>query len=114
MEASEMNHLISALVSRAAIGTDNVITATYTVRDGSGRWVSKVGDFGVVKLEKSKEGISFTVQDVINKNKIQITDEHIVAIDGMEPSRYADVYNLNADGSDKKIGKKRGRKPKQR
>lgn len=109
-----MNQLISALIDRSAIGTDNVVTATYTVRDGSGRSVRRIGDFGVVSFEKEGEHISFTLQHVIDKNRIMVDDENIVAIDGMDPSRYAEVYDLNADGSAKKLGKKRGRKPKQR
>jgi hypothetical protein len=40
--------------------------------------------------------------------------EAIVEIDGMDPYRFASVYNIKADGADAKIGKRRGRKPKDR
>ena len=107
-----MNKLISALIEHQAIGSDNVVTASYTVRDGVGRFVKKVGTFGIVSFEKYGDTINFTLQDVIEKNKIQVDDESILAIDGMDIGRYADVYNLNSDGTSKKLGKKRGRKPK--
>lgn len=47
-----------------------------------------------------------------NKRRHLIKIEHIESVDGMEPSRFAAVYNIKADGSAKAIGKKRGRKPK--
>jgi len=36
----------------------------------------------------------------------------VTAIDGMKPERLARVYNIKADGTAAKTGKKRGRKPK--
>ena len=49
---------------------------------------------------------------LIGKLAITVLANDIVALDGMKPERYVDVYNINPDGSDKSIGKKRGRKPK--
>lgn len=109
-----MNEVISALVEKHAITKDNVITASYTVRDGSGRYLRKVGDFGIVSFERKDDNISFTLQHIVEKNRVCVDDDQVIAIDGMDPMRFADVYDINADGSDKKIGKKRGRKPKQR
>ena len=37
----------------------------------------------------------------------------IISIDGMNPIRYAETYDICLDGSIKKQGKKRGRKSKQ-
>ena len=107
-----MNQLISALVDRHVISGDNVITASYTVQDSVGRTLKKVGNFGLINVEKSDENIQFTLQHVLEKKKIKVNDEAIIAIDGMDIRRYADVYDINSDGSNKKIGKKRGRKPK--
>lgn len=109
-----MNQLISALVDKQAITTDNVITANYTVRDGSGRSTQRTGEFGIVRFEKMGDEIMFTLKHIVEKNQVMINDDHILAIDGMPPCRYADVYDINLDGSDKKTGKKRGRKPKAR
>ena len=44
--------------------------------------------------------------------KIQARD--IFEIDGMTPNRIADSFGLKTDGSSKTVGKKRGRKPKNR
>lgn len=38
--------------------------------------------------------------------------DDLEAIDGMDLARFARVYNVKADGSSAKLGKKRGRKPK--
>jgi hypothetical protein len=107
-----MNQLISALYDRSAIGTDNVVTANYTLRDGTGKRTKKVGNFGVLAVEKVTDHINFILQHVTDKHRVVVSDDQILAIDGMDPCRYADVYDLNADGSMKKVGKKRGRKPK--
>jgi hypothetical protein len=107
-----MNLLISALYDRSAIGTDNVITASYTLRDGSGKRTKKVGDFGVLSIDRTDSHINFALQHMIDKHRVTVSDDQILAIDGMVPSRYADVYDLNLDGTVKKVGKKRGRKPK--
>lgn len=107
-----MNKLIVALVEHNAISKDNVVTATYTVTDGVGRKLKRTGNFGIVQFEQTDTNVNFTLQHVVEKNKIKVNDDSIIAIDGMDIKRYADVYNINADGSDKKLGKKRGRKPK--
>jgi hypothetical protein len=109
-----MNQLISALVDNHAITKDNVITASYTIRTVSGRCTKRVGDFGIVGFERNDDCINFTLQHIIEKNQIRIDDGSIIAIDGMDLGRYADVYNINEDGTHKKLGKKRGRKPKVR
>lgn len=107
-----MNQLISALVDRHVITGDNVVTASYTVQDSVGRTLKKVGNFGVVTVEKVEDAIQFTLQHVVEKNKVKVTEDSIIAIDGMDIRRYAEVYDINEDGSNKKTGKKRGRKPK--
>ncbi len=107
-----MNQLISALYERSVIGTDNVITANYTLKDSGGKKTNKTGDFGVISVEKDSDRINFVLQHVIDKHQVIVSDDQILAIDGMDLCRYADVYDINSDGSGKKVGKKRGRKPK--
>lgn len=107
-----MNQIISALLDRRAITSDNVITASYTVIDSLGRSLKRVGNFSIVNFEQTNTNINFTLVHVVEKRKIKINDDNILAIDGMDLKRYADVYDINADGSNKRIGKKRGRKPK--
>lgn len=45
--------------------------------------------------------------------KYQMEFDDLESIDGMPIDRYARVYNIKADGSRAKTGKKRGRKPKE-
>lgn len=106
-----MNQIISALIDKNAFGKDNVVTATYTVAE-AGRIVTKVGEFGIVDIDREEDSINLTVKHIVEKNQIVINDDQITAIDGMEITRYADVYDIDVTGKNKKIGKKRGRKPK--
>lgn len=108
-----MNQIICALLDKNAIGRDNVVTATYTVSE-LGKTIKKIGDFGIVNINRQEDHIDLTVRHIIEKNQIVINDEQITAIDGMDLRRYADVYDINFDGSSKKTGKKRGRKPKRK
>lgn len=107
-----MNHIICALIDKKALTEDNVVTATYTVRDGVGRTLKKVGNFGIVNFQRTTNEVQFTLEHVTDKNQILVNDDNIIAIDGMDIGRYADVYNIDKNGSTKSIGKKRGRKPK--
>lgn len=109
-----MNLLISALLDKNALTEGNIITATYSIKDIFGRILTKTDEFDIVKVDKTDFQINFTLRHLVEKNEIYINDEHIVAIDGMKIERYADVYDINLDGTSKKIGKKRGRKPKQK
>lgn len=107
-----MNKIICALIDKKVLTEDNVVTATYTVRDGVGRTLKKTGNFGIVNFQRTNTEIQFVLQDMIEKNEVIVNDDNIIAIDGMDISRYADVYNIDKNGTNKTIGKKRGRKPK--
>jgi len=105
--------LISALIEKNALATDTVITAQYTTKDLFGRDYYKKGDFRIEKISKSTESHIFELHS-IDDTKISIRAESrsIIAIDGMDLLRYADIYDLLPDGTSKKVGRKRGRKPK--
>jgi hypothetical protein len=53
----------------------------------------------------------FVCKDELSNTYFMEFDD-LYAIDGMDIERFAKVYNIKADGSVKKPGKKRGRKPK--
>ena len=107
-----MNHLMKAMLDHNALNHDTVITANYIVKDSSGRCVLKQDDFMMINVQKQGENYRLKLQQLIGKLAITVLANDIVALDGMKPERYVDVYNINPDGSDKSIGKKRGRKPK--
>jgi hypothetical protein len=43
-----------------------------------------------------------------------IHSDNVLGIDGMTPARFAAVYNIGPDGGPRRVGKRRGRKPKVR
>jgi Mg/Co/Ni transporter MgtE len=109
-----MNHaLISALIEKNAFVSDTIITARYQSTDLFGRVFNKLGDFRVKRIINSSDQMFFeliTLQD--GSSIIKARAESIEAVDGMEIDRFADIYDLLPDGTRKKVGRKRGRKPK--
>lgn len=109
-----MNHaLISALIEKNAFASDTIITARYQSTDLFGRVFSKLGDFRVRRIINNSDQTFFeliTLQD--GASIIKAKADAIKAVDGMEIDRFADIYDLLPDGTRKKVGRKRGRKPK--
>lgn len=106
--------LLSALMEKKALASDTIITANYETTDLFGRTFSKIGDFKIKRILKSSEHCCIeliSLKDVTN-SIIKTAISNIKAIDGMNVERFADIYDLHLDGSKKKIGRKRGRKPK--
>lgn len=105
--------LISALVERRAFVEDTIITARYNTIDLFGRAYEKIGDFKLKKIHSTKEDILLELVIIDNSSiSIKASADAISAVDGMDLHRFADVYDLLPDGRSKKIGRKRGRKPK--
>lgn len=108
-----MHSLLTALIEREAFADDTIVTANYKSIDLFGRIFSRVEDFRVKNILRSSEKIQFeliTLKD--GSFTITANPEEICAIDGMDIFRYADIYDILPDGSSKKVGRKRGRKPK--
>lgn len=101
-----------ALMEKHAIGSDNVVTATYTVTDLFGRTFNKTNKFKIINIDQASEKIKFELAALDENKNLQVGSESILFIDGMDVARYADIYDLLPDGTTKKVGKKRGRKPK--
>lgn len=107
------NELISALIEKNAFVDDTIITARYQSMDLFGRIFNKVGEFKVRKIVNEPGRTIFelvTLQD--GTTIIKAYADAIKAVDGMDVERFADIYDLLPDGSKKKVGRKRGRKPK--
>jgi hypothetical protein len=105
--------LITALIEKNAFAHDTIITAHYYSKDLFGRNFHKQGDF---KIKRILSNLDFPVLELHPvedpRTAIQAHPSSIIAIDGMDVIRYADIYDLLPDGSSKKVGRKRGRKPK--
>jgi hypothetical protein len=106
--------LISALVRKNALATDTIVIADYNSTDVFGRVFSKLGEFKIRNIVLESEEPIFELQLGDETKKIvKSNGSNIKSIEGMDPVRYADIYDLLPDGSNKKVGRKRGRKPKQ-
>lgn len=102
-----MNHLVERLLEKNAINSDTVLTVGF--RTGGCR---REDNFMMLGVEKIGESYRFRLRQLIGGDIISVWAKEVIALDGMDPIRYVDVYDINPDGSNKKIGKKRGRKPK--
>lgn len=106
------DNVFLGLLKKHAIGVDNIVTANYTVTDLFGRTFNKTNEFKIVNIVNTSTEIKFDLISLDDNKTIQMDSESIVFIDGMDIERYADIYDLLPDGTDKKVGKKRGRKSK--
>ena len=105
-----MSYLIATLIDIGALAKDSMVTARK-------RFENKYGAISYTLDE-------YVLQDIAHEdNMLQLKQANggavisahihdITAIDGMSLIRYAEIYNINPDGTLKSIGRKRGRKPK--
>ena len=107
-----MKNIFLALLEKQAIGSDNIITASYVVKDLFGRTFSKITEFRIANIIHNEGSLKFHLSSLSDDRNVEVGPESIQYIDGMDVPRYADIYDLQPDGSSKKVGKKRGRKPK--
>ena len=85
------SNLYKTLVDRKLINEDIVVTASVNARAFT-------------------TGTFTTTKEMMWDPRMQA--DHVHAIEGMDPERFAKSYNIKADGSIREY-KKRGRKPKQ-
>jgi hypothetical protein len=107
-----MNHLMQGLLMKEAITNDTVLTVELEFRDSIGRSLKRREDFVMLDCWVDGGQYQLRIKQLIGGRQITIPADSIVALDGMDLGRYIDVYDINPDGSTKRMGKKRGRKPK--
>ena len=107
-----MNDLIQSLLERQGLTSDTVITAYHMIKDGQGRSYRRCDQFVMTDVIRLGEDYQFRLRNLVGNSITTIWAKDIIALDGMDPTRYVDIYDINPDGSAKKVGKKRGRKPK--
>ncbi len=109
--------LATKLIDKNLINENTEVVARYKGSSISGD-ASVVGTdiFSVDKVLGlvDEEKIFIQVTSTRDGSKRVICHRDIIEIDGMEPNRFASVYNIKADGGDATVGKRRGRKPKDR
>ena len=102
-----MTPLLKKLLERNLIPNNSVFTGRVRTNTLGGVQLKVRKDVYYNKL--SMRG--FVCRGELGQQYVMEFDD-LEAIDGMELPRFAKVYNIKADGSGAKTGKKRGRKPK--
>ena len=105
--------LARKLIEKGVIRQGTVFTASYNTYGLScANTTNTIGEFILVAAKALKDGtIVFEAMDEGNiQRRVSSTD--IVSLDGMNVERVAEIYNLAETGTDVKVAKRRGRKPK--
>ena len=109
--------LATKLIAKNLINENTEVVARYKGSSISGDpSMIFTGIFSVVSTLVGADGktISFHVVSTLDGHRRIVKHSDILEIDGMDPNRFASVYDIKADGVDATIGKRRGRKPKDR
>lgn len=107
-----MNHLMPSLIDKNGLTDDTVITAYHISKDMYGRLQRRCDNFMLVDILQQGADYRLRLKSLIGSDVVTVNATDVVALDGMEPARFVDIYDINPDGSTKSVGKKRGRKPK--
>ena len=107
-----MMPLIATLIENGILTTEAVVTARTTQINRYGMAVHTQEDYLLKSITSHSDGYRLSLSDLLERYHVQVGLNDITAIDGMSLDRYAEVYNINSDGSQRSIGRKRGRKPK--
>lgn len=108
--------LAEALILKGHLPAGTEVEARYkTMGLGSVNNVTVTGDFSIVSTEVNEDGrVMFKLADLRSGAPTQVEAEAIEGIDGMDPERFAAVWDITASGGKAVVGKRRGRKPKNR
>lgn len=110
------NKLAEALVAKNHLPAGTEVRAKYKAM-GLGSVVNVIvsGDFSITSAVTRDDGkVVFNLADLRSGAPSVVFAEAVEEIDGMDPVRYASVWNITADGGKAILGKRRGRKPKNR
>lgn len=108
--------LAEALVAKNLLPKGTEVKAKYLAAGLGGIGTVLVSDeFTITQVLRTPEGdLRFQLESTQDGRVRKLPALAIQEIDGMEPARFAAVYNIKADGDAAKVGKRRGRKPKDR
>lgn len=112
--------LAKKLIAKKLINETTEVTARYKGSSISGDTsVISTDIFTVSTINenvdaKGDPAYTLTVTSTRDGTKRMISVESIIEIDGMDPNRFASVYDIKADGTNATVAKRRGRKPKDR
>lgn len=105
--------LVQKLIEKGAIRARTEMEAHYNGVDISGARLARVrGNFIVIAAKAIGDKIAFDGVSTDDGAKQNFLAEDIIAIDGMDPERFANIYGMNEFGEILRQGKRRGRKSK--
>lgn len=110
------NKLAEALLARNLLPPGTEVRAKHMAMGlGSVNNVLVASDFSIAGHKTNEDGsIVFTLADLRSGARTKVLAGDIEDIDGMDPARYAAVWDITSDGGKAVVGKRRGRKPKDR
>lgn len=109
-----MTAVIERLILSGVLVEDTVVTAKIPQHSKYGTVTHHYRDMVIDKIDGAVDGYILLLRDPYTSAAVKISMDLITSIEGMSLDRYAEVYNINADGSNRSTGRKRGRKPKPR
>jgi hypothetical protein len=110
------NKLAEALVNKGVLPAGTEVEARHNVVGlGGVSNVTVTDHFTIAGTRIREDGkVEFSLLTLRNGQESRVFAENVLNIDGMDPIRFASVYNVTADGGKAILGKRRGRKPKNR
>lgn len=108
--------LAAALVNKGVLPAGTEVRAKHKAMGlGSVNNVIVTSDFSITGAVVREDGkVVFKLADLRSGAPSSVFAEAVEEIDGMDPVRFASVYNITEDGGKAILGKRRGRKPKNR
>lgn len=107
-----MNSALTTLIDMGALAKDSIVTARQGVANRFGVVDYRSSDYVIKAIVNTAQGTLLSLRESDGINELSVMAADVLAIDGMSIERYAEIYNINADGSLRSMGRKRGRKPK--
>ena len=107
-----MNPILMTLIDMGALAKDSIVTATQGTTNKFGIVQYRSDEYVIKDIVNTAQGRSLNLRENDGVRELRVQIEDVIAIDGMSIERYAEIYNINPDGSLRSTGRKRGRKPK--
>lgn len=102
--------LIDALLDKRILNGATQLFVEFEKTDNSMRVLKLTDYFTIDAVGKQSDGrFVFKLCRMDTKEKISVTEDKVLMVDGMEPRELAKAFDLNEDGSKLVMGKRRGR-----
>lgn len=108
-------NLAKTLYNKGLIRPDVEIETSYTTTAiGNINEIKVSGCFMIREIINENDKMKLLVSSVKDGHSRIVDIETVTSIDGMEPNRFAEVYDIKDNGENKDPVPRRGRKPKDR